>query len=118
MIAAHNGEVLPIHDVCHSCVQVFFIEQFAHSERLFIIFIGVHGRDAAAGGAEFLAREAIFFQTILQYVVGHRNYRAIGNFKIFGGDFHARRTQFIHFAAKVFQIDYHAVAEHVDHLLS
>ncbi len=94
------------------------MEQFAHAEGFFHVFIGIHGRDAAAGGSELFVGKPLFFQTIQQNVIRHSDDRTVADFQIVGRDFHALRAQTGGFFVKEFKVDDHAATEHVDDVLA
>ena len=61
------------------------------------------------------SQETVFFQTVLQNVIGHCNNRSIRNFKIFGSNFNTAFPKLCNFSAKVLNVDYHTRAHYVYH---
>ena len=113
-----HGEVLPFHDVPDARVHPLGMQQLADTERLLHVFVRIHGRDAATGGTKLLICEALLLQAVHQHMIGHGDDRLVADPEVFGRDPDALRAKAARLLREVFDIDDHAVAEHVDDALA
>ena len=89
------------------------VQEVAHAQCLFHILVRVHGGDAPAGGAEFLARQAVLLQLVQELVVGHTDGGLVADPEILRRDGDAAVPEALHLAAEVLQVDDHPGAQHV-----
>mgnify|MGYP003014139985 CR=1 FL=1 len=80
------------------------MEQVAHTDGLFHIFIGIDGGDTASGGAEFLACKSVLLEDIHHLVVGHTYGRSVADDKVLGGYFNALFTQSADLTRKMLKV--------------
>ena len=116
MIAACQLHVLGIQDHVQAVLGALFVqmEQVAQTQGLFAVFVAVGVGDAAPGGAEGapLFGQAVFFQTILHLVPGHRDGGLVGELQVFGADLHAAGLDGLHLIREVVEVDDHTGAQH------
>ena len=97
-----GGETLP---------QPVLVEQVAHLDADLGIFVGIEGGDAAFGGAEGLAGQALLLIAVLQDVIGHQQLSPLGHDQVGGG--YALVGDGLQFGHQLGGIQGHAVADDV-----
>ena len=112
-VAALHRQVLPLHDIRQMLGMVLQIQQIAHAEGLFHIFVRIDGGDAPAGGAKLLPRQPVLLQAIQQLVIGHADGGLVADFEALRRDLNAAVPKTLYLAAQVLQVDDHARAQHV-----
>ena len=117
-ITARNGQVFPFDQIRHAFLEMLRMQQVAHANGFFHIFIGIDRRDAAAGGAEFLVCQTIFFQDITHLVIWHADGRAVADDQVLRCDLDPLVTQHFDLIEKMFEVDDHARPHHIDGLIT
>ena len=97
-----GGETLP---------QPVLVEQVAHLDADLGVFVGIEGGDAALGGAEGLAGQALLLIAVLQDVIGHQQLSPLGHDQVGGG--YALVGDGLQFGHQLGGIQGHAVADDV-----
>ena len=117
MITVDDEQILPFDQVGKALAKrVAVVQQVAHADGLFHVFIGIDGADAAASGAELLVRQAVFLQAVQKLMIRHADRRAVGDFEIVRRDLDALFAQATDLADQMLDVDDHADAHDVDRL--
>lgn len=77
----------------------FRIEQIAHADTFFQIFVAVYWRDAPTGGTVLGVAQAIFLQSVLLHVIRQADNGPVADFQVIRRNGNARLTQPVDFAA-------------------
>ena len=94
------------------------MKNIAHTDCFLHIFIGINGRDTAAGRTEFCVAETILFKAIEKNMVRHANGCAVAYFKVCGSDFNAAFAEFLHLVKQMLDVDHHTGTENVNRIFS
>ena len=94
------------------------MKQFPHAECLLHVFVGIYRRNPAAGGSEFLVRKTLLFQAVHKHMIRHGDDRPVTDLQILRRDRNPLCAQFVRLLRKMFDVDDHPVAEHVDNTLA
>ena len=118
MIAARDGEVLPLDDVLDARIHEAGVQELAHAECLLHVLVRIDGRDAAAGGTELFIGKALLFDTVHEDVIGHGDDCPVADLEVLGADLDALFAKAPHLFGEMLDIDDHAGPEHVDDVLA
>ena len=116
-VALFHKEVFPLQQIGEPRPQGVPMPEIPQAQGLFHVFVGVHGRDAPAGGAELLVPQAILLQDVQQLVIGHADGGPVAEQQMAGLHGDAALAQALHLTIQVLQVDDDARAQDVDGLV-
>ena len=109
-----NKQIFPFHNTAQPFFHRFRIEQVAHADSLFQIFIPINRSDAPTGGTVLGVAQAVFLQPVLLHMVGQADDSTVADFQVIRRDADARLAQPVDFTAQMLQINNHAGTHDVD----
>ena len=96
-------------------LQGFPVEQFSRQQGLFLIFVGIEGRDALLRGAVGAVLQPGLLQPVQLAVPGQQQAGPLADFQIIRRQRHALGPHLLHLVPQVLHIQGHAVAQDVHH---
>ena len=118
-VDVHHRQVLGLNDRLQTLLDAgVHMDEVAHAQGLFHVFIAVAVGDAALGGAELGTGlgQALLLQTVLRHMEGHGDGRAVGDLQVLGADLNTLLGQGGNFLLEVLGVDDHAAAHNADNV--